>query len=423
MEKIKNIIIYACDEKKAYAIAINEDDKREIITDYSELRKTVFTLYENVVGKSTSSFKEAVKYLFDSKHLLVSNNNVIVEKHYNKEDLIIRAKNIRNDRDFNLFIEHYKNYLENIMDRDIPNVNIVIRERIIKEIIDFINQIIKKGYVNENNLAKCLERLINTTKKFFTSGFYGLVTNEHIGFNYNNQEFKNNIKHYVFHELTHSITDLVNFASANSGKNNLGEYKYHKEQPPEIVSSQKDNGKPKIRILSHGAFFETIISVEFMQFLNEIMAESTACDLADSYSPKKHRAFGSPEYIETDWHTPYNQTYQQLGLEFIKTFLYPNSKLTERELFKILTIKAINDEDVGRIILKTAEEIHPESYKEDLHEITYMLGNICMITHSLSDNDVNKVRQILGKYKKRIKLEITPNFKPSQQNDIIKLKI
>ena len=95
MEKIKNIIIYACDEKKTYAIAINEDDKREIITESSELRKTVFALYENVVGKSTSDFKEAVKYLFNSKHLLASNNNVIVEIHYNKEDDITKNVEVK----------------------------------------------------------------------------------------------------------------------------------------------------------------------------------------------------------------------------------------------------------------------------------------------------------------------------------------
>ena len=95
MEKIKNIIIYACDEKKTYAIAINEDDKREIITESSKLRKTVFALYENVVGKSTSDFKEAVNYLFNSKHLLASNNNVIVEIHYNKEDDITKNVEVK----------------------------------------------------------------------------------------------------------------------------------------------------------------------------------------------------------------------------------------------------------------------------------------------------------------------------------------
>ena len=95
MEKIKNIIIYACDEKKTYAIAINEDDKREIITESSKLRKTVFALYENVVGKSTSDFKGAVNYLFNSKHLLASNNNVIVEIHYNKEDDITKNVEVK----------------------------------------------------------------------------------------------------------------------------------------------------------------------------------------------------------------------------------------------------------------------------------------------------------------------------------------
>ena len=95
MEKIKNIIIYACDEKKTYAIAINEDDKRKIITDSLELRKTVFALYGNVVGKSTSDFREAVKHLLNSKHLLVSNDNVIVEIHYNKEDDITKNVEVK----------------------------------------------------------------------------------------------------------------------------------------------------------------------------------------------------------------------------------------------------------------------------------------------------------------------------------------
>ncbi len=95
MEKIKNIIIYACDEKSAYAIAIDENDKRKIITDSSELRKTVFALYGNVVGKSAADFREAVKYLLNSKHLLVGNNNVIVEIHYNKEDDITKSVEVK----------------------------------------------------------------------------------------------------------------------------------------------------------------------------------------------------------------------------------------------------------------------------------------------------------------------------------------
>ncbi len=95
MEKIKNIIIYACDEKNSYAIAINEDDKRKIITDSLELRKTVFALYGNVVGKSTSDFREAVRYLHNSKHLLVGNDNVIVEIQYNKEDDVTKSVEVK----------------------------------------------------------------------------------------------------------------------------------------------------------------------------------------------------------------------------------------------------------------------------------------------------------------------------------------
>ena len=91
MEKIKNIIIYACDEKSAYAIAIDVNDKRKIITDTSELRKTVFALY----GKSTTDFREAVKYLLNLKLLLVRNNNVIVEIHYNKEDDITKSVEVK----------------------------------------------------------------------------------------------------------------------------------------------------------------------------------------------------------------------------------------------------------------------------------------------------------------------------------------
>ena len=95
MEKIKNIIIYACDEKSTYAIAVDENDKRKIINDSSELRKTVFALYGNVVGKSITDFREAVKYLLNSKHLLVDNNNVIVKIHYNKEDDITKSVEVK----------------------------------------------------------------------------------------------------------------------------------------------------------------------------------------------------------------------------------------------------------------------------------------------------------------------------------------
>jgi hypothetical protein len=199
-----------------------------------------------------------------------------------------------------------------------------------------------------------------------------------LGINFNSPKAINYMRHYVCHELTHSITQYDRFSSKNGGINSNEAY---------------DNGNDVINCFV---------------FLNEVMAEATACDLAGTYYPEKRRAFASPVDIKSDWHTPYNQQYQQLGKEFIETFIFRDSNMTERELFKALTIQAINEEDIGRIILDTARSINPNGYKKDLYEATNILGNI-VGRHVINSDKVTRFREILGKYSFRRKMTITRN--------------
>lgn len=302
----------------------------------------------------------------------------------NKLQLLNMVKS--NNFDFNLFIEKYSSYLDSVMERDISNVDIKLRMKAKREILFFIKSAIQKGYINEDNKSKALERLVESTSNIKKiDGAYAICHTWSLGINFNSQELIDNMRHYLCHELTHSITDLNVFIFEVNGKNSCGIYDYH------------GNG------ISH------ILTQNFLRFLNEVMAESTACDLAGSYCHEKTRAFLMPEYIKSDWHTPFNQAYQQLGLEFVKAFLFQNSNLSEREMFKTITLQAINDADIGKMILDSAQRKNPDSYKEDLHEISNILGKLCMHTHSLSDIEVKQIRQIYDKYYKTITMKHDPN--------------
>ena len=315
---------------------------------------------------------------------------------YKKDDLIFIAKKIKTVADFNKFIEYYSNYLEYVMERDISNVNANFRNDLKNLIIEFIFKAYKEGYINERNMPICLERIIKTTQKIniITTSF-GVVGENQIGFNFASHEFIGYMKHYVFHELTHCITDVNNFGTPTDKNNSLGIYRI----VPEYIIG---NGIVP-------SYTEPILTNGFMRFLNEIMAESTACYLADSFLKDKQTAYSSPNYIKTNWHTPYNQTYQQLGYEFIRTFLFPNC-IDEKEIFKKITLLSINGNNIGKKILEAAKMINQEDYKEDLHRIALILENI-LNTHSLFDDDVKTFRNILKKYanyKKNKIISISP---------------
>ena len=307
-------------------------------------------------------------------------------------NLVNLIRNYKSSTDIEGILNSYSIFIDNVMQERIPNIDLASRIRLKNEIIDYIRKSVEKGYTDNQSIKLFLERLVNATFDIgeIKSGTFGLGSIGHVAFNFSNEEFRTNMKHYVFHELTHSVTNLGNHLSHLT----LGTYKKVPRIMKKIESEQRikflDGLSPEIK--------EPILSTSFITFLYEIMAEATACDLANSYKREKVKAWAASANIKTDWHTPYNQQYQELGYKFIKTFLYPNdSNQNERVLFKKITIEAINNLDFGEKILEFARQTHPESYKEDLHELSTLLGDICD-KHSVTEETVQRINILIAKY-------------------------
>ena len=286
------------------------------------------------------------------------------------------------------FIGDYKISLTDILNRDIPDIDEEIREDIVKYAEDFLNKLIQKGYLNEDNLYERLEKFKNNTLYFRNinrPGIYGDNSINTIGFNFGNETAKKRIKHVLFHEWTHAITD--------KGIGEIGEYR--KKTTNKIINKSKG-----LRTISRTDNYEPIISEHMLTFIWEIIAEATTCDLLDDYKTQRTVAFGSSNAnITSDWITEYNTTYQQLGFEFLQTVLPNSTNKTDRELFKILTIKSMNPPyNFGQEILDAYRKKYPDTWKDDLHRITTSLGNIAYKTHRITP-EINEVREIMKKYK------------------------
>lgn len=297
--------------------------------------------------------------------------------------------NLRID-DLKPILKKLKEYILKVMERDIPYVNINTRQQLANCIIDCINEGCEKDYFTTSNINDVLQKIINSCQKFYEippySPIYGTCGSLSIGFNFKSSYALSNMRHIMFHEITHSFTPIEHTSE------DLGFYK-----KPNLVRSNGNPTKKSINGFSAKNITQhfTIIDKRIITFLWEVIAEATACDLADTYMPTKEEVcFG----IYSDWKVHYNRSYQQLGYEFLKTLKYDN-RMTERELFKELTIKAINSEDIVAEILRTYEAKNPTTWKEDLHEITTTLGEI-VTTHNLAGNieKVNRARELMKKY-------------------------
>lgn len=304
---------------------------------------------------------------------------------------LIRSIELRKDIDE--IIPMYYKYIVKVMQRDLTNINSNEKIFLAKFIIDYIKEAMKKRYIDDNNIYDSLKRLVETTSSFgvINDGtIYGDCNGYSLRLNFTNSFYKANVKHIIFHELTHGIANLKN--------QELGEYR-KKVNPNSIpkISSKSDiyEQEQTIKIKSRNDIYEPIINGNMITFLNEIIAESTACDLADSY---KSLTQVIPS-IYSDWVVPYNRSYQYLGYKFLQTLdLYSDSK-TDRELFKEITLDAINNKDVCKNIMHIYEIKNPNSWKEDLHEITTYLGNLAR-THILNAEDVNRILKLMEKYTK-----------------------
>ena len=307
-----------------------------------------------------------------------------------KNELLNRVARL-NIRDLEEILPDLKKYILQGMARDFKNIPEFKRQTIASEIIFFIRDAIKKGYITSRNIQNCLTRIINTVSHFeelTDPNIYGEIYRDScFKFNFSSNIAWNNRKHVVYHEMTHAISSLIG--------QNTGIYDYNlimATKPSSEVSSQ--SVQPQIRIQKNKIVLIPIMD-DMNPFLNEIMAEPTACDLAETYDSRKTPLSAG---CSSDWLLNYNRAYQTLGYEFLQTLMHQGS-MSERELFKAFTKKVI---DSGGIIceeiMRVYEQKHPDTWKEDLHEIASILGELAS-KHILVEAKVNRARQLMSKYR------------------------
>ena len=295
-----------------------------------------------------------------------------------KNDVI---RSIRNKDDISQIVQKYKLFLESVLNRDIAYIDKSLRDRIVNYFLDFIKKMIEKGYFNQDNIYDCLERLITGTS-YFGEGHidYANFQGNIVRFNFNSQYAKENMKHLLFHELVHA--SIYGFKCSGG---------FYKETMPANSN--------KFRVMH--ASPETIITLNMINhFINEIIAEATACDLLTDYSNRTTVLQGVSNFT-SDWITPYNRLYQQLGYEFLTTIFPYSENQNDRQLFKLLTLKTLNfNNDIGQEIQEAYMKKNPDTWKDDLHEITTILGDLAT-KHSITVEKVNRVRELMKKYNQR----------------------
>ena len=284
---------------------------------------------------------------------------------------------INSNQDLSIILTELRKYIFLVMERDISNISIQYRNELSNYIIDYIMQACRQGYFTDDNISLCLKKIINSSSSFYVitnPSTYADCNFYRIGFNFANSFSISNMRHIMFHEMTHSIANLHN--------QNLG------------TKGLKKHINSGLKITNRNDDYIPIISDKMITFLDEIMAESTACDLAQSYRPlKTHVSCG----VFSDWVTIYNRSYQDLGYNFLRTLLYDDS-LSEREVFKQFTINSINNNQaICSYILKIYEKKNSNTWKEDLNRITTILGDLTS-THILEENNVIEAKELMKKY-------------------------
>ena len=298
------------------------------------------------------------------------------------------ARSINNRENIKNIIEQYKLFIDGVLERDIPEIDKSLRNRISLFYLEFIQKMHEKGYINRENIYNYMERIIKATSNFSNGtgapDSYAEFTGEGMRFAFSSPFAINNMKHLLFHELVHaSIFD----ESFGGRKFSCGTYK------------EKERTGTSMRVIKVENFVEPIIDTYMKtRFVEEIIAEATACDLLDDYISPKSIVFPGIADIKSDWITTYNRAYQQLGYEFFKTVYPYSAKQNDRELFKALTLKSLNfNEDVGKEILDSYMRKNPTTWKDDLHEITTILGELST-NHFITIAKVNRVRFLMEKY-------------------------
>ena len=281
------------------------------------------------------------------------------------------------NHNLSVILTELRNYILLVMKRDISNISIQYRNELANNIIDYIIQAYQNGYFTDDNISLCLNKIITSSSSFYAindPSIYADCTSNKIGFNFKNSFAISNMRHFIFHEMTHSVANLHN--------QNLG-----------IKEWKENHVNSALNIKNRTDKYIPVISDKMLTFLDEIMAESTACKLSQTYSQKKQVIPG----VFSDWLTPYNRSYQELGYYFLKTLDYDDS-LSEREVFELFTKNSINNnQTICSHILNIYERKNPDTWKDDLNKITTILGDLTT-THKLEESNVIEAKKLMTKY-------------------------
>jgi len=290
--------------------------------------------------------------------------------------------------------------LEKRMQRDMPNVPQATKSQLLDNIKDFIYLGKEKGYFKDSNIIDVLKQLTCGLSKFSTlpeSATFGTWAGSRgcgsLALNVNKE--KNFLRHIVFHELAHCLTPDLGLISAST-----------------VISRKPGHSGEGFRSKTNG--FVRKSGYEFgwngkeITFLRECIAESMACELDGMYKPERRPINHNIPDVTSDWVTPYNRTYQQMGDEFLQTLSFINTSEndTDRKRFKALTIMALDSNNkIAKQIDEEYNKKNPNSGSKDLENITTGLSNLLDRT-SITEKEVTELRKQMDLYKEKPRLTI-----------------
>ena len=306
------------------------------------------------------------------------------------------------------FIPKYYEYITSVMQRDIPQIPVNDRLVRARYMIEYIRLAIQKGYFDDNNIYEMLERLVNTSGTILELNdpyLYGDCVSSvggnpgHLSFNFN---MTGNVRNVVFHEMTHAVAN-IEYAL---GKYDLGYYKEKKNIKVINRSDQhEENSNGQIKVINRSDNYERIIDDGFTTFIDEVIAEATACDLSGSYRPS-NKVCGNEKYgyYESTWNTAYNTRYQQLGYEFFQTVY--GTDYSDKELFKKITKIAMGSgEKIIKDILDAYQRSGNPNWKDDLNKITKFLSGITgRFKLDKKLEEAKEIKELMNKYKRNINI-------------------
>lgn len=291
------------------------------------------------------------------------------------------------------------NLLEKRMQRDMPNISQTKKTELLNDIKDFISLGKEKEYFTDSNIIDVLKQLTFGLNKFTSlpeSATYGTWSgcrgSGSIELDLNKE--KNFLRHIVFHELAHCVTPDLGPISASTVESN---------KPGHSVEGFRSKRKQFVR--KDG--YEFGWNNNEIIFLRECIAESMACELDGMYKAERKSVSDEPG-VTSDWVTPYNRTYQQMGDEFLQTlsFIATKENDTDRKRFKALTMMALDPNN--QIAKKIDEEYNRKGKKsgsKDLENITTGLSNLLNRTF-VNKKEVVALRKEMNPYQKNPKFTI-----------------